>query len=157
VISGIHHFSIACSDAERSVAFYRELFGMQLVADREVEPGGFVEQVTGVEGARVRIVHLHGHGLNFELLEYVEPRGDRRAREPNHTGAAHLCFVTDDIEADLARLAATGVRVRSRNGSPVGVVGGPNDGGKCAYLEDPDGNCVELVQLVRPWPTAGGE
>jgi catechol 2,3-dioxygenase-like lactoylglutathione lyase family enzyme len=75
---------------------------------------------------------------------------------PNHTGAAHLCFVTDDIETDLARLAVAGLPVRSRNASAVTVSGGPNDGGKCAYLEDPDGNCVELVQLVRPWPTAAG-
>jgi catechol 2,3-dioxygenase-like lactoylglutathione lyase family enzyme len=156
MIQGIHHFSIACSDADRSLAFYRDHFGMGLVADREVEPGGFVEQVTGVEGARVRIVHLSGHGLNFELLEYEEPRGERRAREPNHTGSAHLCFVTDDIEADLERLAGAGVPVRSRGHRPVTVAGGPNDGGKCAYFEDPDGNCVELVQLVRPWPSAGG-
>jgi lactoylglutathione lyase len=156
VITGIHHFSIACSDADRSIEFYRGHFGMELVSDREVEPGGFVERVTGVAGARVRIVHLHGHGLNFELLEYVEPRGDRRARQPNYTGAAHLCFVTDDIRADLARLAAAGVPVRSRGGTAVSVIGGPNDGGECAYLEDPDGNCVELVQLARAWPAAAG-
>lgn len=152
MITGLHHFSIACSDADRSIAFYCGHFGMQLVSDREVEPGGFVEHVTGVEGARVRIVHLAGHGLNFELLEYREPRGDTRAREPNHAGSAHLCFVTDDIEADTERLRAAGARVRSRDGRPQRVVGGPNDGGACVYLEDPDGNPVELVQLVRPWP-----
>jgi catechol 2,3-dioxygenase-like lactoylglutathione lyase family enzyme len=125
---------------------------MEPVADREVEPGGFVERVTGVSGARVRIVHLRGYGVNFELLEYREPRGDTRAREPNHTGSAHLCFVTDDIDADVARLVAAGVRVRSKDGAPQAVEGGPNDGGRCVYLEDPDGNPVELVQLVRPWP-----
>ena len=63
------------------------------------------------------------------------------------------CFVTNDIEADCARLEAKGVRLRSPG--PVTVVGGPNDGGKALYLEDPDGNAVELVQLARPWP--GGE
>jgi catechol 2,3-dioxygenase-like lactoylglutathione lyase family enzyme len=151
VITGFHHFSIACSNADRSIAFYRELFGMEPIADREVEPGGFVERVTGVCGARVRIVHLRGHGFNFELLEYKEPRGDRRARDPNDTGSGHLCFVTDDIEGDLERLRRAGVTVRSRDGA-VTVVGGPNDGGKCLYVEDPDGNAVELVQLVRPWP-----
>jgi catechol 2,3-dioxygenase-like lactoylglutathione lyase family enzyme len=151
-IPGLHHFSIACSDADRSIAFYRDLFGLQLVSDREVPKGGFVERVTGVEGARVRIVHLAGHGVNFELLEYEEPRGDVRAREPNHTGSAHLCFVTDDIEADTERLRAAGVRVWSQDGRPQAVSGGPNDGGACVYLEDPDGNPVELVQLARPWP-----
>ena len=48
-----------------------------------------------------------------------------------------------------------GEGVRLRSPGPVTVVGGPNDGGKALYLEDPDGNAVELVQLARPWP--GGE
>ena len=153
MITGFHHFEITTADADRQAAFYGEHFGMVLVSDREIAPGGFTEKVTGVPGARVRIVHLQGWGLNFELLEYREPGGDTRAREPNHAGSAHLCFVTDDIEADCARLEAKGVRLRSPG--PVTVVGGPNDGGKALYLEDPDGNAVELVQLARPWP--GGE
>ena len=125
---------------------------MELVADRVVPGGGYVEAVTGIAGARVRIVHLQGYGFNLELLEYEEPRGDTRAREPNHAGSAHMAFVVDDCDAVCAELAAKGVPVRSAEGRPQTVTGGPNDGGKCVYLEDPDGNPVELVQLVRPWP-----
>lgn len=153
MITGFHHFEITTADADRQAAFYGEHFGMQLVSDREIPPGGFTEKVTGVPGARVRIVHLSGWGVNFELLEYPEPGGEPRSREPNHTGSAHLCFVTDDIEADYERLCKSGVAMRSPG--PVTVVGGPNDGGKALYLEDPDGNAVELVQLARPWPGAG--
>jgi catechol 2,3-dioxygenase-like lactoylglutathione lyase family enzyme len=155
VITGIHHFSIACSDADRSLAFYRDLFGLQLVSDREVEAGGFVEKVTGVAGARVRIVHLSGHGANLELLEYAEPRGDTRAREPNHAGSAHVCFTTDDLQEVCTSLASQGVKIRSRDGAPVTVVGGPNDGGKGLYVEDPDGNAIEIIELARPWPVPG--
>jgi catechol 2,3-dioxygenase-like lactoylglutathione lyase family enzyme len=154
VITGLHHFSLTCSDADRSIAFYRELFGLKLIADREVERGGFVQDVTGVQGARVRIVHLQGYGLNFELLEFKEPRGDTRARELNHAGSAHLCFMTDDLEATCAWLREQGVTIRSAGGAPVTVVGGPNDGGKGLYVADPDGNGVEIIQLARPWPKA---
>lgn len=156
MISGIHHFSIACSDADRSLAFYRDLFGLELVSDREVEAGGFVEEVTGVAGARVRIVHLSGYGANLELLEYIEPRGERRAREPNHAGSAHVCFTADDLEEVSASLSSQGVKIRSRDGASVTVVGGPNDGGKGLYVEDPDGNAIEIIELARPWPTAEG-
>jgi catechol 2,3-dioxygenase-like lactoylglutathione lyase family enzyme len=152
MITGLHHFAISCSDADRSIAFYRDNFGLELVADRVVEAGGYVEAVTGVAGARVRIVHLRGYGFNLELLEYTEPRGDTRSREPNHAGSAHICFVVDDVDATCDALRAKGIKVRSRDGRPQVVTGGPNDGGKCVYLEDPDGNPVELVQLVRPWP-----
>jgi lactoylglutathione lyase len=150
VITGLHHFSITCSDADRSIAFYRDVFGMQLVADRWVEHGGFVEKVTGVEGAVVRIVHLQGYGLNFELLQFRQPEGDTRARGLEHAGSAHLCFLADDLEQTCEWLKERGVRTRSD--SPVTVVGGPNDGGKGLYVDDPDGNGVEIVQLARPWP-----
>jgi len=150
VITGVLHFAISCSDADRSLAFYRDVFGLQVIADREVEPHGFVEQVTGIPAARVRIVHLQGYGVNFELLEFKEPRGDRRARGLNEAGSAHLCFVADDLEAEYERLIALGVTPRSP--APVTVVGGPNDGGKGLYVDDPDGNGVEILQLARPWP-----
>jgi lactoylglutathione lyase len=155
-ITGVHHFSITCADADRSVAFYRDLFGMELVSDREIPPGGFTERVTGVPGARVRIVHLHGYGVNFELLQYVEPGGERRARRPNDAGSAHLCFTTRDMDAAVAALREAGVPFRSAGGVAHAVEGGPNDGGRCVYVEDPDGNAVELVQLVRPWPGENG-
>ncbi len=151
MITGIHHFSITCSDADRSLAFYCDLFGLVLVADREVEPHGFVEHVTGVHVAHVRIVHLQGYGVNFELLEFKEPRGDRRARGLHEAGSAHLCFVADDLDAEYERLKELGATFRSPE--PVTVVGGPNDGGKGLYVDDPDGNGVEIIQLARPWPS----
>ncbi len=154
-IIGFHHFSIACSDADRSIAFYRDLLGFELVAEREIEPGGFVEQITGVDGARVRIVHLQRDGFNLELLQYKEPRGDTRARGLEHAGSAHICLITDDMDATYEQLTSQGVTARSKGG-PVTVTGGPNDGGKGLYVEDPDGNAVELVQLVRPWPGQRG-
>ena len=78
VISGLHHFGITCTNADRSIAFYCDLFGLTLIADREVPRGGFVQDVTGVQGARVRLVHLQGYGVNVELLEYIEPPGDTK-------------------------------------------------------------------------------
>ena len=157
MITGFLHFAYSCADADRSIAFYCDNLGMELVADRVVPGGGYVEAVTGIAGARVRIVHLQGYGFNLELLEYEEPRGDTRAREPNHAGSAHMAFVVDDCDAVCAELAAKGVPVRSAGGRPATVTGGPNDGGKCVYLEDPDGNPVELVELVRPWPGMSGD
>jgi catechol 2,3-dioxygenase-like lactoylglutathione lyase family enzyme len=152
VITGIHHFSITCADVDRSLAFYRDLFGLRVLSDREVEADGFVERVTGVAGAHVRIVHLQGYGANFELLEYKAPRGDGRARGLEHAGSAHLCFTADDLDGEYERLK--GKKVTFRSPGPVTVAGGPNDGGKALYLEDPDGNAVEVIELARPWPAA---
>jgi len=105
------------------------------------------------QALRVRLVHLRGYGVNLELLEYIEPRGDTKARELNHAGSAHVCFITNDLDSACAVLEGKGVRIRSRDSAPVTVVGGPNDGGKALYVEDPDGNGVEIIQLARPWPS----
>jgi catechol 2,3-dioxygenase-like lactoylglutathione lyase family enzyme len=156
-VTGLLHFGLTCADAERSLAFYRDNFGMELLSDRVVPPGGYVEAVTGVDGAQIRIVHMRGYGVNLELLEYQEPRGETRSREPNHAGSAHVCFIVDDCDAMCSELVSRGIKVRSRDGRPQSVTGGPNDGGKCVYLEDPDGNPVELVELVRPWPGTSSE
>jgi catechol 2,3-dioxygenase-like lactoylglutathione lyase family enzyme len=147
VITGVHHFALTVSNADRSTDFYRG-FGFEIVADREVK-GGYVEEITGVEGAHLRLVHLSGYGHNLELLEYRQPRGEQRSRAFQDVGSAHICLLTDDLDADFARLCQRGVVFRSD--SPVTTTSGPNQGGKGVYALDPDGNAVEIVQLARPW------
>jgi catechol 2,3-dioxygenase-like lactoylglutathione lyase family enzyme len=153
VITGVHHFSLSVADVDRSMAFYREL-GFELVSDREVD-GDYVEVMTGVPDASVRITHLSGFGHNLELLEYRRPRGARRARGYQDVGSAHVCLLTDDLDAECDRLLALGVPFRSPG--PVTTTSGPNRGGRGIYVEDPDGNGVEIIQLARPWgPESAG-
>jgi hypothetical protein len=58
-------------------------------------------------------------------------------------GWSHLCFESDDIDADFARLVAQGVVTH----------GPPRDFGNAAVFfgRDPDGNIFEILQ---PGPTA---
>ena len=144
MITGIHHFALTVSQMDRSLAFYAGLFGLEVISDREVERD-YVERITAVPGAHQRLVHLGGYGQRLELLEYKAPRGNVRARALQDAGSAHVCFITDDLDVETARLEAAGVTIRSR---PVVTTSGPNTGGRGIYLEDPDGNAVEVVQLA---------
>ncbi len=145
MITGIHHFALTVSDMDRSLAFYQGLFGMDVLSDREVERD-YVEQITAVPEAHLRIVHLVGYGKQLELLEYLHPRGADRARALPDAGSAHVCFVSDDLDEDVGRLRDAGVTFRSM---PVTTTNGPNRGGRGIYVEDPDGNAVEVVQLAK--------
>jgi lactoylglutathione lyase len=144
VITGIHHFALTVSQMDRSIAFYRDLFGLEVLSDREVDRD-YVEQITAVPGAHVRIVHLVGYGRQVELLQYLAPPGADRARALQDVGSAHLCFQSDDLDADVERLRSAEVTFRSM---PVETTSGPNRGGRGIYVEDPDGNAVEVVQLA---------
>ena len=147
MITGVHHFGLTVSDAERSLRFYRDL-GFDVVSDREVE-GDYVEEITGVPGAHIRLVHLTSFGHNLELLEYLRPRGARRARGFQDAGSAHVCLVSDDLETDVEQLRAQGLEFRSDG--PVTTTSGPNKGGIGVYAQDPDGNALEIIQLARAW------
>jgi catechol 2,3-dioxygenase-like lactoylglutathione lyase family enzyme len=147
VINGVHHFALTVADVDRSIAFYSG-FGFELVSDREVD-GDYVEQITGVPDAHIRLTHLSAFGHNLELVQYKRPLGADRARDLQDVGSAHICLLTDDLDAECERLRAQSVPFRSPG--PVTTTSGPNRGGRGIYVEDPDGNAVEIVQLARPW------
>jgi catechol 2,3-dioxygenase-like lactoylglutathione lyase family enzyme len=60
---------------------------------------------------------------------------------PRPGGWNRIHFVVDDLETEIGRLEAEGVRFRNE------VVTGP--GGKQILVEDPSGNLVELFQPAR--------
>lgn len=142
MITGIHHVSFAVSDLDRALSFYQEGFGFTVSSDRVVE-GPLPAAVTRLPGARLRVVHLRGHGIGLELIQYYEPIGRPAAPRPCDAGSAHLCFLVDDINLEMRRLEALGARLLS----PAQTVdAGPNAGNRYVYLLDHDGIPIELSQ-----------
>ena len=144
--TGIHHTGYTVSDLDRSLGFYRDLLGMEVLATQEKE-GGYLAAIVGYPDAHVRMAHLRvpesDHVL--ELFEYLAPAGAAPERlEPRDVGTAHLCFLVNDLQATYERLRAAGVD--SFVSEPVLVDTGINAGGFGLYLRDPDGLVVELFQ-----------
>ena len=142
--SRIHHTGYTVSDLDRSVAFYRDLLGCEVIATQEKE-GGYLAAIVGYPDAHVRMAHLRLPGGDhvIELFEYLAPPGGSADVEPRNVGASHLCFVTDDLAGLHERLLTAGVSLVS---APVEVDTGINAGGYGLYLRDPDGIMVELFQ-----------
>ncbi len=141
----MQHTSFTVSSMERSLAFYRDLLGLKVIADQG-GAGGYLATVTGFPNVDIRVVFLTLHGADhlLELIEYRSPVGTPADVRTCNPGSAHVCFATDDILADYERLSAAGVRFRS---APVPIVGGRHKGGQTVYLLDPDGITLELIQL----------
>jgi catechol 2,3-dioxygenase-like lactoylglutathione lyase family enzyme len=143
--SGLHHTGYTVEDLDRSVAFYRDLLGCELLGIQERQ-GGYLAAVVGYPDAHVRMAHLRsGDSAHIiELFEYVAPEPGTLELEPRKVGTAHLCFLVKDLDATYARLLAAGVEFIS---APVDVDTGANAGGRALYLRDPDGIPMELFQL----------
>jgi catechol 2,3-dioxygenase-like lactoylglutathione lyase family enzyme len=150
-VSGAHHTSFTVSDLERSIAFYAGLLGCEVLWRREIGDQYF-RDIVGFPECRVEAAHLRipGSPHVLELFEYLAPRGVPADVRTNNPGSAHVAFVVDDLPSAYEELTAHGVRFRS---PPVLIEAGVNRGGYSAYMLDPDGITLELLQPPRARPS----
>lgn len=139
------HVGLQVADLERSVAYYRDVIGLEVV-ERLVRDDAYLKVVTGYPEVTLDIALLRepASGVLLELLQYLGTHGSPVDAATANPGTAHVCFQVDDVEAIHARAIAAGHR--SVN-PPVEPTAGRWTGGRSVYLIDPDGIRVELVQL----------
>ena len=138
----IHHTSFTVSNIDHSLAFYRDILGMEVVVERDVETG-YLKDLMGFSPLRLRLVFLKLGDVFLELIQYLTPTGKPVDTTKNNPGTAHICFLVDDIREAYEHLVSNGVRVQS---VPVAITFGPNKGGYALFMFDPDGIPLELLQ-----------
>ena len=110
-IGPIHHVAIVVRSIDESLPRYRSLFGL----DAEVEPLVFAPQ-------GVRLAFLPTGPEPAARLELVEPLdgagGVARFLAARGEGVHHVCFLTDDLPASLADLAAREAELIDREPRP---------------------------------------
>ena len=142
-----HHTGIQVADLDRSVAFYRDILGFELVFQWNPR-ADYIRTIVGYPDADIHaaILRMPGSDYFLEILEYrnVEKTPiDTRTANP---GTAHIAFFTDDCDGLYAELTSKGVRSVS---APVTPTIGPNTGGRAVYMIDPDGIRVEFIETKR--------
>lgn len=134
-----HHYGVTVSDLDDATAFYGDLLGLPVVERLSFDDEAFGRFV-GVPDADVDIVFFDAGGFRIEVLEYRSPPGDdaNEGVSNNDVGAAHVCLEVDDLDAEYERLADGADFV-----SPPQAL---ESGAKVAYVRDPDGNVIELLE-----------
>jgi methylmalonyl-CoA/ethylmalonyl-CoA epimerase len=138
VLTRIDHVGVACRDLEQAIAFYESTFGLVVVSRERSEDQGVTE-------AMLRVADAPAGTSYVQLLEPLGPDtpvGRFLARRGE--GVHHIGYGVTDIEAALASIGATGVRLidsRPRHGSL---------GASIAFLHPKDvgGVLTELVQAA---------
>jgi catechol 2,3-dioxygenase-like lactoylglutathione lyase family enzyme len=146
-ITGAHHTSFTVADLEASVAFFRDLLGLELLFVREVRDA-YLGRIVGLPGAIVKaaLLRIPASVHHVELFQYLEPAGQACTPRPCDPGSCHLSLLVDDLPALCQQLRSQGVHFPSE---PVLIEAGPNRGGYGVYLRDPNDILIELFQLPR--------
>jgi lactoylglutathione lyase len=153
MIAAFSHFAFTVSDIERSVAWYRDVLGLELVV-RQRQDNEYTRAMVGIPGAVLEVAEFRtsrsspgAPGVMLELIEYVTPKGVELDLRTQNVGVAHLSFEVDDIHAEYERLKHAGVVFANL---PVSITAGVNNGGYGCYFRDPDGITLELFQPPEP-------
>ena len=127
----INHVHVRAQDPHASAEWYEKYFNARKLWAREIMPGTVT--VSMEMGGPVR--------LNISS----KPAGssdERSVAELNRLGLEHFGFDVEDLESELSRLEADGIRV-------VLPLTETPTGSRLAYIEGPDDVLIELVQPLR--------
>lgn len=107
MITALDHIAIAVPDFEAAIKRFMEDFGLPFEGTEDVEAAKTSTAFFPLPPTNIELVHpLHGEG---PIATYLEKRGG---------GLHHLCFRSDNIEEDIARLKEKGYQFLADAPSP---------------------------------------
>jgi len=148
-VVGVGGFSHIVDNVERSVAFYRDVLGLEMPnPPRAFASTPWIVDMGNTPGAQSRpaILHIPGSKLGVELIDYKDIE-----RTPVHPrfqdpGAASLILTVRDMDAMMAKLNAAHAHINSKGGEPGTIKGANGSVGHVVFVQDPDGFFIEISQ-----------
>jgi 4-aminobutyrate aminotransferase/(S)-3-amino-2-methylpropionate transaminase len=143
MILATRHTGIVVQDLEKSLHFWRDVMGLQVVADFW-ERGEFIDTLQQLSGVNLHMIKLAApDGTLVELLKdeaHPTPPPDRNSLCDR--GIRHIAFTVADVEASWRTL-------RARGCEELSVPITSPDGRACLFFaRDPEGNLLEIVQVL---------
>jgi catechol 2,3-dioxygenase-like lactoylglutathione lyase family enzyme len=134
-VTAVNHVGLCVRDLDRSLRFYVELLGFEVVGELEPpdDPTATLLRLDPPVG--LRAVYLERDGFRLELLAYADREPvEPRARAMDEPGLTHLSIGADDHRGLVDRVEAYG-----------GTVLRDSDIGVAVFVRDPDGQLIEIL------------
>jgi catechol 2,3-dioxygenase-like lactoylglutathione lyase family enzyme len=126
------HVGISVADLEAASRWYCRALGLSVEREFTI-PGTDLSGVMlqHASGYRIELLHRPGAVPGLQPDSALTAAGTR--------GYGHFCLCVDDVDAEFAHLIAAGGTVR------MPPVAAPRAGARFAFLADPEGNLIELL------------
>lgn len=125
----VRHFCLIVKDLEKSIKFYQDYFQMELFKQDTLSLL-YSEKLFNIPGIKIRYAKLIDRTKEGKILELIET---------NKKIGSHIAFTVSDID-ELYEDLKDKVKFSSK---PFKALDGKV---RLCYLNDPDGNGIELVQ-----------
>jgi len=125
-IVGLAHVAIKVTDLDRSLDFYINKLGFPEMLRLHKDDGS------------TWLVYLRI--TDDQYLEVFPGAENDRAPGWDANGMNHMCLAVEDIDAVIERIEAAGIALLLPLKLAV-------DGNRQAWIEDPDGNRIELMEM----------
>ncbi len=141
VVRGTSHLIVYVADTDATLAFYGALGGT-VEGDEELATPA-LDAIFGRQGVRIREAFIAIGGSRLHTIETLDVPYAGPKREARVPGIEGISFAVDGIEAAREELAGAGL-------SPTPVFDFLETRIPCRmfFLEDPDGNRVEMIEYV---------
>lgn len=142
--TNIRHVGLVVQDLQKSMHFYCELLGFK-VKSQQLENGHYISAMLGFPDAEVETVkmELEPNGSLLELLHFKNPSGKKsELRKLNSSGFTHFAMTVKNLESLYNNLVSANIKFV---GQPVVT---ENKYAKVAFCQDPEGNYLELTEVL---------
>jgi len=147
MITGVGHTGLVVKDMEKMIAFYRDIFGLEVVLDTNVT-GKEADDIVHFHVESERIVIMELGDKQIELLEY-RPFGREYPDDykSNDLFGVHIAFESNDMDRDYAMLKEKEVMIISNGPQTIPETHPIFAGTRVLYIQDPEGHPLELIQM----------
>tara|TARA_Y100000385_G_scaffold160442_1_gene166550 strand:+ start:1086 stop:1544 length:459 start_codon:yes stop_codon:yes gene_type:complete len=142
IVVGYRHAGIITKDIRKSVNFYHNILGLEIIQDFS-DSSEYINEITGLKNATAHFVKLKTQdGAVIELLEYPTHKTNPVEISIINVGVLHIALRVSDSEKAYDYLQNFGVKTLSRPVlSSEGIA-------KVFFCLDPDNVRVELVEML---------
>jgi lactoylglutathione lyase len=140
MITGIGHVAFRVTNLQRALDFYCNKLGFieAFRLEREGEPSPWIVYIQITPGSFIEL-----------FPDPQEAPGTLPARDPQ-ASYKHVCLLVDNLSATLSDLAARGLEISA---FPIEGL----DSNLQYWINDPDGNPIELMQIMPNSPQAAAD
>ena len=150
MVERIYHVGLTVSDLDRSIAFYRDILGLEF--QREIFMAGEeTDRLFRMKDTKARVAYLNGskalEAPPIELIQFLDNKVKKVKGNLFTTSISEVCFYTDDIESVYNSLIENHVECLSEPQYFDFRANGFGES-RAFYFRDPDGIILEMMQTL---------